>query len=95
MKLELLNSSDEYVDASKKTHPNYSPKRAYTPQGGYKAYKIGDIKRLIYDQSDAKKLAELKKIHLNCIEPENEDEFEPEPKLKTVKANGKQKEIDV
>jgi hypothetical protein len=83
--LELLNSSDEYVDAANKTHLNY------------KAYKIGDIKRLIYDQSDSKKLAELKKIPLNCIEPENDDDNddESEPKLKTVKANYKQKEIDV
>lgn len=81
--LELLNSSDEYVDAAKKTHPNY------------KAYKIGDIKRLIYDQSDAKKLAELKKTQLNCMELEDDEESELEPKPKpSIKIN-KQKELDV
>jgi len=96
--LELLNSSDEYIDAANKTHPNYSPERAYTPQGGYKAYKIGDIKRLIYDQSDAKKFAELKKTPLNCLEPEDseEDDNEPKPQTKlSTKDKNKHKELVV
>ena len=50
--LDLLNDCDEYIDVNNKTHENY------------KAYKIGDIKQLIYNNSDAKKLAELKKIPL-------------------------------
>jgi hypothetical protein len=55
--LDLLNDDDEYQDVYNKTYDNY------------KAYKIGDIKRLIYDNSDPKKLAEFKKM---CMS-ENKD----------------------
>lgn len=61
--LKLLNDGDEYVDVNNKTHESYQ------------AYKISDIKRLIYDNSDAKKLAELKKIPLfNMTDNDNEIE---------------------
>ena len=59
--LDLLNDVDEYIDVNNKIHESY------------KAYKMCDIKRLIYDNSDAKKLAELKKSSLINI-PENEIE---------------------
>lgn len=54
--LDLINDVDEYVDINNKTHESY------------KAYKIADIKRLIYDNSDGKKLAELKKSSLINIQ---------------------------
>lgn len=62
--LELINNDDEYVDQNNKTHENY------------KAYKIGDIKRLLYDHSDIKKFTELRKQLLNssskCLNKEIE-----------------------
>ncbi len=54
--LDLINSDDKYIDNNKKAYSNF------------KAYKIGDIKRLIYDHSDPKKLVELNKQSLNCKE---------------------------
>lgn len=51
--LDLLNNDEEYVDSLNKKHENYQ------------AYKIEDIKRLIYDHSDRKKLLEFKKLPLN------------------------------
>ena len=61
--LDLLNNDDEYVDVYNKKYDSY------------KAYKMEDIKRLIHDNSDAKKLAELKKIQLVNIS-ENEKEID-------------------
>ena len=52
--LDLINNDDKYVDVHNKSYSNF------------KAYKIGDIKRLIYDHSDPKKLAELNKLSLSC-----------------------------
>jgi rubrerythrin len=48
--LKLINNDDKYTDVHNKTYPNF------------KAYKIGDIKRLIYNYSDQKKLTELNKL---------------------------------
>ena len=46
---------------------NVSQNKTYD---NYRAYKIGDIKRLIYDNSDSKKLAELKKMVMTENTPE-------------------------
>ena len=43
--LELINSNKEYIDQYNKKYTNF------------KTYKIGDVKRLIYDKSDPKKFA--------------------------------------
>ena len=51
--LDLLNNDDKYIDKHHTTHPNY------------KAYKMSDIKMLIYNHSDSKKLNELTKMKLN------------------------------
>ncbi len=50
--LEQLNSDDKFVDANKKSYSNY------------KLFKIANIKRMIYDNSDAKKFLSLNKIEL-------------------------------
>jgi len=50
--IEQLNSEDKYVDCSNKFHKNY------------KLYKLTNIKRKIYDMSDAKTLALLNKLDL-------------------------------
>jgi hypothetical protein len=50
--LELINNDNKYIDVHKKTYSNF------------RAYKIGDIKRIIYDHSDQKKLVELNKLTL-------------------------------
>ena len=50
--LEQLNSEDKFVDSSNKAYSNY------------KLYKVANIKRLIYDNSDAKKFLLLNKIDL-------------------------------
>jgi len=43
--LELINSNTEYIDQHNKKYTNF------------KTYKVGDVKRLIYDKSDPKKFA--------------------------------------
>jgi hypothetical protein len=43
--LELINSNKEYIDQHNKKYTNF------------KTYKVGDVKRLIYDKSDPKKFA--------------------------------------
>lgn len=43
--LELINSNKEYIDQYNKKYTNF------------KTYKVGDVKRLIYDKSDPKKFA--------------------------------------
>jgi hypothetical protein len=43
--LKLINSEKQYIDQFNKVYPSF------------KAYKIGDVKRLIYDKSDPKKFA--------------------------------------
>ncbi len=50
--LEQLNSDDKFVDANKKSYSNY------------KLFKIANIKRMIYDNSDAKKFLSLNKMEL-------------------------------
>jgi hypothetical protein len=50
--LEQLNSDDKFVDANKKSYSNY------------RLFKIANIKRLIYDNSDAKKFLSLNKMEL-------------------------------
>jgi hypothetical protein len=51
--LDTLNDENKYTDGNNHTHPNY------------KAYKMSDIKRLIYNNTDTKKLKELNKMELN------------------------------
>ena len=43
--LEMINSNTEYIDQHNKKYTNF------------KTYKVGDVKRLIYDKSDPKKFA--------------------------------------
>ena len=43
--LELINSNKEYIDQHNRKYTNF------------KTYKVGDVKRLIYDKSDPKKFA--------------------------------------
>ena len=49
---ELINSDTKYKDSYNKIHPSY------------RVYKHGDIKRLIYNNSDSKKLNQLNKMEL-------------------------------
>ena len=60
--LEQLNSEDKFVDSSNKAYSNY------------KLYKVANIKRLIYDNSDAKKFLLLNKIDLEEKELKNTEE---------------------
>jgi hypothetical protein len=46
--LELINSNTEYIDQHNTAKPQYT---------NFKTYKVGDVKRLIYDKSDPKKFA--------------------------------------
>ena len=48
--LKLINNDDKYTDVHNKTYDNF------------KAYKISDIKRLIYNYSNQKKLSKLNKL---------------------------------
>ena len=56
--LELINNDEKYFDGFNKPYSNY------------KTYKIGDIKRFIYDNSNAKHLALLNTLELKCQEIE-------------------------
>ncbi len=56
--LELINNDEKYFDGFNKPYSNY------------KTYKIGDIKRFIYDNSNAKHLALLNTLKLKCQEIE-------------------------
>jgi len=64
--LEQLNFEDKFVDSSNKAYSNY------------KLYKVANIKRLIYDNSDAKKFLLLNKIDLEEKELKNTEEFNSE-----------------
>ena len=64
--LEQLNSEDKFIDTSNKSYSNY------------KLYKVANIKRLIYDNSDAKKLLSLNKIDLEEKNIENSEDFDSE-----------------
>ncbi len=57
--IDLINDDDEYKDENNKTYENY------------KAYKIDDIKRLIYNNSDNKKFTELRKSSINTKEEQD------------------------
>ena len=59
--LEQLNSEDKFVDSSNKAYSNY------------KLYKVANIKRLIYDNSDAKKFLLLNKMDLEEKQIENSE----------------------
>jgi hypothetical protein len=50
--LDLINDDGKFTDSNNNMHHSY------------KAYKISDIKMLIYNHSDPKKLAELNKLEL-------------------------------
>ncbi len=60
--LEQLNSEDKFIDTSNKSYSNY------------KLYKVANIKRLIYDNSDAKKFISLNKIDLEEKNIENSED---------------------
>jgi hypothetical protein len=64
--LEQLNSEDKFVDSSNKAYSNY------------KLYKVANIKRLIYDNSDAKKFLLLNKMNLEGKQIENSEESDSE-----------------
>ena len=64
--LEQLNSEDKFVDSSNKAYSNY------------KLYKVANIKRLIYDNSDAKKFLLLNKMDLEEKELKNTEESDSE-----------------
>ena len=67
--LEQLNSEDKFVDSSNKAYSNY------------KLYKVANIKRLIYDNSDAKKFLLLNKIDLEEKELKNTEESNSEDNI--------------
>jgi hypothetical protein len=67
--LEQLNSDDKFVDSSNKAYSNY------------KLYKVANIKRLIYDNSDAKKLLSLNKMELEEKELKNTEESDSEDNI--------------
>jgi len=67
--LEQLNSEDKFVDSSNKAYSNY------------KLYKVANIKRLIYDNSDAKKFLLLNKIDLEEKELKNTEESDSEDNI--------------
>lgn len=67
--LEQLNSDDKFVDSSNKAYSNY------------KLYKVANIKRLIYDNSDAKKFLLLNKMELEEKELKNTEESDSEDNI--------------
>lgn len=65
----MLNDDDtKYKDGTQRVYSNYSP-RIKDSMGvyalkGYKAYKINEVKLMVYNESDGKKLSNLTNMEL-------------------------------